>query len=91
MPARPPPMARGIGEPEVVRVARRESCAMAMRQGTPPPLLVLRAHRVAGTLRGDHQHVDVGARLDEVEVDVEPVREEQARRRSSCWGRVRRL
>ncbi len=32
------------------------------------------AHHVAGALRGDHDHVDVGRRDDLVEVDVEAVR-----------------
>src|SRR6266853_5139649 len=39
--------------------------------------LIFRAHRVAGPLGGDHQHVDVGARLDEVEMHVEAVGEQQ--------------
>ncbi len=41
--------------------------------------LVLGAHGVAGALRRHHQHVEVLARLDEVEMDVEAVREHQRR------------
>ena len=42
-------------------------------------LEIFRAHRVAGALGGDHQHVEIGARLDEIEVHVEAVREQQRR------------
>jgi hypothetical protein len=38
-------------------------------------LLVFAAHGVARALRRDHQHVEVLARLDQVEVHVEAVRE----------------
>ena len=41
--------------------------------------LVFRAHGMAGALRRDHQDVEIGARLDEVEMDVEAVREHQRR------------
>ena len=41
--------------------------------------LVFGAHRVAGALRRDHQHVEVGARLDQVEMHVEAVGEHQRR------------
>ena len=34
---------------------------------------------MAGAFGRDHQHVEVGARLDQVEMDVEPVREHQRR------------
>ena len=34
---------------------------------------------MAGALRRDHQHVEVGARLDQVEMDVEAVGEQQRR------------
>ena len=37
--------------------------------------LVLGAHQVARPLGRDHEHVQVGARLDQPEVDVEAVRE----------------
>ena len=42
-------------------------------------LLVLAAHEVAGTLRRDQHDVEVLARLDLLEVDVEAVREQQRR------------
>ena len=41
--------------------------------------LVFGAHGMAGALRRDHQHVEIGARLDQVEVHVEAVREHQRR------------
>ena len=41
--------------------------------------LVFRAHGMAGALRRDHQHVEIGARLDQVEMDVEAVGEHQRR------------
>ena len=41
--------------------------------------LILRAHGVAGALRRDHQHVEIGARLDQVEMHVEAVGEHQRR------------
>ena len=42
-------------------------------------LLEGRAHRVARRLRRDHDHVEVGARLDQAVVDVEAVRERERR------------
>ena len=41
--------------------------------------LIFRAHGMARTFRRDHHHVEIGARLDQVEMDVEPVREHQRR------------
>ena len=77
-PARPPPMARGIGKAQIVRVAAgilvdRDQARHAAA------LLIFAAHRVAGALGRHHQHVEIGARLDQVEMDVEAVREEQRR------------
>jgi hypothetical protein len=46
-----------------------------MMPARPPPI----AHGVAGPLRRDHHDVEIGARLDQVEVDVEPVGEHQRR------------
>ena len=43
--------------------------------GHAAAFLVFRAHRVAGALGGDHDDVEIGARLDQVEMDVEPVGE----------------
>ena len=42
-------------------------------------LLVLAAHQVARALGGDQHHVDILARLDLLEMDVEAVREQQRR------------
>ena len=42
-------------------------------------LLVLAAHEIAGTLGRDQHHVEILARLDLLEVDVEAVREQQRR------------
>jgi len=39
--------------------------------------LVFRAHGVAGALRRDQQHVEIGARLQQVEMNVEAVDEQQ--------------
>ena len=50
--------------------------------------LVFRAHGVAGALGRDHHHVEVGARLDQVEVDVEAVREHQRRALLHVGGEV---
>ncbi len=47
--------------------------------GNASTLLILAANGVAGTLRRDHQHVEIGARIEQVEVDVEAVREHQRR------------
>src|SRR5262245_2168773 len=67
---------RPIGETKVVGVARNVAmdCEQAGHAGTA---LVFRAHRVAGALGGNHHHVEIGARLDQVEVHVEAVREHQ--------------
>ena len=67
---------RGVGQANVVRVAAR---VLVDRDeaGHAAAALIFRAHRVAGALRRDHQHVEIGARLDQVEVNIEPVREHQ--------------
>ncbi len=41
--------------------------------------LIFRAHGVAGAFRRDHQHVEIAARLDQIEMHVEAVREHQRR------------
>ena len=41
--------------------------------------LVFAAHGVAGALGRDHDHVEIGARLDQAEMDVEPVGESERR------------
>ena len=78
MPARPPPIAGGVGQREVERVARRVLVDGDQARHAAA-VLILAAHRVAGALRRDHDHVEVGPRLDQVEVDVEAVREGERR------------
>ena len=76
MPARPPPMARGVGQAEIVGVAA--GVLMDRDQaGHAAAALIFGAHGVAGALGRDHQHVEIGARLDQVEMDVEAVGEQQ--------------
>jgi hypothetical protein len=41
--------------------------------------LIFAAHGVARALRRDHQHVEIGARLDQIEMHVQAVREQQRR------------
>ena len=43
--------------------------------GHAAALHIFAAHGVAGALGRDHDHVDIGARLDQAEVDVEAVGE----------------
>ena len=50
--------------------------------------LIFGAHGVAGALRRDHQHVEIGARLDQVEMHVEAVREHQRRAVLHVGGEV---
>ena len=59
---------------------------MAIRQGTPRPLTYSRADQMAGALGRHHQHVEVGAGLDQLEVDVEAVREHAAPRPAFMFG-----
>ena len=67
---------RGVGEAEVMGVAGR--VLVDRDQGRhAAAALILGADGVAGALRGDHQHVEVLARLDQVEMDVEAVREQE--------------
>ena len=49
------------------------------QRGHAATLLVLAAHEVTGTLGRDQRHVEILARLDLLEVDVEAVREQQRR------------
>ena len=69
---------RGIGQADFVRAPRGIllDCQQAGHAGTT---LVLGAHRVTGTLGRDHEDVEVGARLDQVEVDGQAVGESQSR------------
>ena len=41
--------------------------------------LIFRAHRMAGPLRRDHQNIEIAARLDQIEMNVEAMREHQGR------------
>ena len=50
--------------------------------------LIFRAHGVAGPLGSDHDHVDVGARFDQAEVDVETVGKGQRRAGLHVGGKI---
>ena len=50
--------------------------------------LIFGAHRVARALRRDHEDVEVGTRFDQLEVDVETVRERQRRTFFEVGGQV---
>ena len=67
---------RAVGEAEIVRIAGGV-LVDRHQHGTPAPRAIFRAHGVAGALGRDHHHVEVGARLDQVEMHVEAVREHQ--------------
>jgi hypothetical protein len=66
--------AAGIGERNVVRVAARV-LVDGDEARHPATALVLGAHCVARPLGRDHDDVDVLARFDQAEMDVEPMRE----------------
>ena len=66
--------ARGIGERDVMRVAARVLVDRD-QAGHAAAADIFAAHGVAGALGRDHDHVDVGARLDQPEMDVEAMRE----------------
>ena len=66
-----------VGERDLVGVARRVLVDRDERRHAAA-FYVRAAHEVAGALRRDHRHVDVGRRVDQVEADVEAVREQQA-------------
>ena len=87
MPERPPPIAAGVGEREVVGVARGV-LRDGDQAGHAAALLVFAAHRVAGPFRRDHDHVDGLLRLDQVEVDVEAVGEGDRRAVADVGGDV---
>ena len=70
--------ARGIGQGDIKGIAGR----ILMHRNEArhaAALLVFAAHRVAGALRRDHDHVDGLLRLDQVEVHVEAVGEGDGR------------
>ena len=84
-PARVQPMARGIGERELLGVAggillNGDQAGYAAAFGEDL------AHAMAGRFGGDQRDINVGGRLDRAEVDVEAVREHQRLAR----GEVRR-
>ena len=59
--------------------------------GDAAALQIFAAHRVAGALRRDHRHVEILARLDQVEVDVEAVGEQQGRALLEIGGKIIRV
>src|SRR6185437_146069 len=65
----------GVGQGLRVRAAGRVlgNCNQAGHAAT---LLVLAANEIAGALRGDQHHIQILARLDLLEVDVEPMGEQ---------------
>ena len=73
-PARAPPMPAGVGQGERLRAA---GVVLLDRDQARHALAVdeLAADQVTGALRRDHDHVDVGRRLDVAEPDVEAVPE----------------
>jgi len=63
-------MAEGIREAEIMGVAGGVPDGSPAGRGTPPAARIFRAHRMAGAFGGDHQHVDIAPRLDQIEVYV---------------------
>ena len=60
-------------------------CDKARHAGTT---LVFRAYGMAGPLGRDHQHIEIGTRLDQIEMHVKPVREHQRRTVFHVLGEV---
>ena len=79
--------ATGIGQRQIVGVLRGIllDCDQAGHAAT---LLVFAAHRVAGTLRRDHDHVNGLLRLDQVEVDIEAMGKRDGRPIADVAGDV---
>ena len=69
---------RGVTQRDFERVAGRVLLDRD-EAGNAAAAQVLRAHRVARPLRRDHEHVHVGTRLDQTEMDAEAVRESERR------------
>ncbi len=69
---------RGVGERYFQRVARRVLCHRHQTWHAATAL-IFAAHGVSRAFRRDHEHVDVGARIEQVEMHVEPVRESERR------------
>ena len=68
----------GVGQAEIMGVAGRVLVDGDQRRNAAAAL-VFGAYRVARPLGRDHQHVEILARIDEVEMDVEAMREQQGR------------
>ena len=64
----------GVAERDLERVAARVLGHGHQARDAAAPL-ILAAHGVAGAFGGDHEHVDVGARVEQVEVHVQAVGE----------------
>ncbi len=77
--------ARGVGQAELVRPARR---ILVHRQeaGDAAALQIFAAHGMAGPLGRHHQDVDAGPRLDQAEMDVQAMAEQQRRPVSDVGG-----
>ena len=56
--------------------------------GHAAALEIFAAHRMAGTLWGDHQHVDVLARFDQGEMNIEAMGEQQRRSRTRIFSAI---
>jgi len=69
---------RRVRQRQIMRVAARVA-VHRHQAGHARAAVIFRAHGVAGAFRRDHRHVEIGARFDQVEMDVQPVREEQRR------------
>ena len=67
---------RGIGQGQFQGIARGV-LGHRHQTGDAAALQVFAAHGVAGALGGDHEHVEIGAGLDQLEVDVEAMGEDQ--------------
>ncbi len=65
-----------VGQRDLLGLAGR-ILVDADQAGHAAALGVGAAHQVTGALRRDHDHVQIGTRLDQLEVDVEAVREGQ--------------
>jgi len=78
MPARPPPIADAYDRPRSWALPE-DVLGDRDQAGHAAAALVLRAHGVAGALRRDHQHVEIGPGIEQVEMHVEAVREHQRR------------
>jgi hypothetical protein len=67
---------RSVAEAEVMGIAR-DVLVNGDQAGHAAAALIFRTHGVAGALRRDHQHVEIFARIEQVEVHVEAVCEDE--------------